>query len=143
MVKYIKWQIIFCFLFTGCDYVKFAQGVRNDFILSFKKHKQYIVSLPLNGEIIEKNKCIDCNINKFRIKIKLINFNIDTVNIGFRSYEPFYTMEDQSIILSVNKQIYDQIEVNTEIFKKANSNYLIINKLAYRILSDDENKWIY
>lgn len=134
--------MVFCILLSGCDYIKFAKGVKSESELKFKQHKLYFKSIPIVGEVLEKNICTDCNYNKYRIKIKLSNFIADTVNISFRSYEPFYVMEGQSITLSVNKQIYDEIEENAEIIKKSNSNYLIIKNNSYRILSEIENKWL-
>ncbi len=139
---YIKGVLVFCILLSGCDYIKFAKGVKNESDIKFKQHKLYIKSIPILGEVLEKNVCTDCNYNRYRIKIKLSNFNADTVNISFRSYEPFYVINDQSITLSISKQIYDEIEVNAEITKKSNSNYIKFKNNSYRILSENENKWL-
>jgi hypothetical protein len=89
---YLKGILVFCILLSGCDYIKFGKGVKNESDLKFKQHKLYFKSIPIVGEVLEKNICTDCNYNKYRIKIKLSNFIADTVNISFRSYEPFYVM---------------------------------------------------
>lgn len=138
---FLKVLMFFCFLLIGCDYIKNATGVSNDSAYNFKSHKQYLVSLPLIGEVIEKNICINCKYNKYRIKVKLNNFISDSINIGFRSYEPFYSIEENKISLSVNEEIYFAVKLNAECIKKSNSKYLIANEQSFKILSDDEKKW--
>ena len=68
---FLKVLIFFCFLLIGCDYIKNATGVSNYSAYNFKSHKQYLVSLPLIGEVIEKNICINCKYNKYLIVLIL------------------------------------------------------------------------
>jgi hypothetical protein len=137
----LKVIMLFISVFLGCEHIKFAKGVKDESSQRFKQHKLFLTSFAFIGEVIEKKYCEECNYNKYVIKIRLSNANLDTVNIGFRSYEPYYKMENETISISVNKKTYDNIDINTKSVKVANSKNITINSKTFIILSEQENMW--
>ena len=131
------------FIFFGCYKSEYAKGVKNDTERIFIQKKQFFMTFAFNGIINQKLYCDNCKFNKFQIVIKPYILDKALLNISNSSFEPYYNFSFQdSLIISVNKSLFDFLNVHDTINKYSNSAYGITKDSTFLLLNLKENSWI-
>jgi hypothetical protein len=138
---YLKILVIVVLFLQGCEYLEFSKGVSAESIQRFESHKKFVNAICFEGVIASKDSCLSNNWNQFRLNINTIDFNADTVNIGYRTFEPFYAMQGHRISISVNRYVFDSAIVGSKCSKVAKSNVLMLINQPFVILSYKEGEW--
>jgi hypothetical protein len=129
-------------MLSSCNYSKYSNGIKEETKKSFKEHKNYIYNLFFKGEIIKKEKCEKCQINKYSISLKLIRLN-EKPSIGNTQYPPYYSFECDSILnITVSPNIFNQVEENEVVVKESHSSYLKIENNLILYLDSEEYQWL-
>jgi len=118
-------------------------GVTKEIQNNILSHKKFIRESSFEGKIGDKVYCNRCNFNRYQIKIKIEAMQPDEIGISYLSFQPYYAMASKNeITLSVNKELYEAIEIGQDVVKKMNSNSLSVKKKDYRLLSEKKYEWI-
>lgn len=137
-----------CISFSwGCDIVKFGKGVQKDTARIIKNNKSFIKELSFEGVIKEKLICPKCEEYKYEVLLNIKNYTPQST-ISNNDFLPYYRFKnDSSLLISVNKKIYDFAEINNKINKTANSDNLIILKSNVKTelnwLSREDSSWLF
>lgn len=142
-MKYIYVIVIISIIASSCNGKKYnyAEAVKKDTERIFKDKKSFLQSLSFTGKINKKEKCENCNINKFTlfIEIEEIGQNITFQN---EQYPPYYSFNDKLLSLTVTLQVFEKLREGDLITKKPNSRYLEFNDKRLEILHDKELIWL-
>ena len=87
--------IIVTILFSLCNNNKFAEGVLKESQGRFDRNKKFIYELSFKGKIFEKKICRECEINKYSLKIGLIELSEKPI-ISNVQFNPYYFFENDS-----------------------------------------------
>ncbi len=128
---------IILFLLSSCTCKSVQQGLTN----SYKLHRQFFKEVAFKGTIDESEFCGKCAVNKYRLIIKL-NLVEPGIDIGNQSFQPYYRVNNNHLIISVTQKTFEDVKEGMEIKKKRNSDFLIIENSEYRILNNDSTVWL-
>lgn len=137
--------VIKLFLFNSLFFIScnVQNGVQESTKKNILTHKEFMRSLSFNGLVKEKKYCESCNYNKYQITLSLDSISIESVPIGFLSFQPYYFFSsNKEITVSILKGFYDDIEVNKYVSKIGNTDYLVFKNTTYRILNESRYKWM-
>lgn len=131
-------QIIFSLV--GCNY---GSNVKIATEENFLKKKQFFRQTMLKGIILNKNFCDYCEINRFRINIKLDSLSCQLFSFQYYSFQPYYFFENGKgeLQISVTKEIFNVISVGNIIEKKMNSDSVQIGDNYLKLISEQKYKW--
>lgn len=137
---------ILCTIFTiiACNGTlkKYSRAIINDTKKIFTKHKEYIYETEFLGDIIDKNECRSCNINKYTLTIRLKKI-INCPIFSMKQYPPYYTFITDSILsISVSKVIFDASDITKSISKKSKSLSIVLERNELQYLSDKKHEWL-
>lgn|GEM_PF-5350632 len=131
---------IFLILVNNCDFVNEVQGDTQKNILL---HKQFINEISFKGMVIEKIYCNKCNFNKYQLKIQSNDIDNDKIKIGNLSFPPYYwILKENKILLSVNKELFEETKKNSQLVKLKNSSYISIDNRDFLLLNQKKYLWI-
>ena len=126
--------------FYSCSY---ASDVEKNAKKQIVNHKKFIHDLEFAGIIYDMKFCNECNSNRYVIVIKLNQFDDSIINIGYKSFQPYYFFYESNFLnLSLNNSTYNKLKIGLEISKKQYSNLINVDGDEYVILSEIENMWI-
>jgi hypothetical protein len=136
----IKTFFLISILFCSCD---FSKGVKEDVQKNMISHKAFIQSLSFSGQIVEKKFCEKCNVTKYQIIINFKEINPKNITIGNQNFQPYYFFDvNNRLNISVVKDLYESAEKGLAIEKQSNSDHLIVRNQKYKLISNEEYKWL-
>jgi len=137
-------MLILCFWSCShSSYYDYSKGAQTDVQRNFESHKQFIKSFSFKGTLEKKIFCERCDKNKYQFLIALEMKKPDTINLGFRSYPPYYSMsKENELNLSVTKGVYEVISVGEIIMKGGDSDDLRLGDQNYKLLSQKKRLWL-
>lgn len=142
-MKYIL-SLLCCLnlLFASCQVNQYGKGVQEDTKRIFTTNKDYMYRLSLEGVVEKKELCNTCDINKFRIHLRLNQIS-EKPDISKIQYPPYYMFSGDSIlIISVTKNLFDNVNEKDKIIKEMNDLDISVNELKIFYLSKEKNKWL-
>jgi len=127
-------------LFCSCD---FAKGVKEDAQRNMISHKAFIQTLSFSGQIVEKKFCEKCDVTKYQIIINFKEINPKDILFSNQFFQPYYFFDvNNQLNINVVKDLYESAEKGLAIEKQSNSDYLIIRNQKYKLISNEEYKWL-
>jgi hypothetical protein len=130
---------------SSCHLIDFAKGERDDYSKAFKKNKNYMQMVSFRGRLENKSSISKQKEVEYSLKLNLAS--IDSVpNLANRKFFSYFSFEDEkSLVIAVNKKIYDNVVVGDSVIKTSNT-YKILTKNSkietiYNWLSEG-NEWL-
>ena len=132
------------FLFFSIKYIYLVLGVHNQSEQLFKHERERFNELNFEGYIKKKIICNDCYDSKYQISIEISDESkeLKIAHYYLRLPSIFHFDLDGKLNMSVNKKVYDSLQENDLVLKKANSNFLISNEKNLQVLGENNDKLI-
>lgn len=119
-----------------------SNSIQKDTQKRINAHKEFMRSLSFYGQISNKVLCEKCEFNKYQLVIGLTKTTPGEINLGDRSFQPYYFFDTANqIYLSVPKYLYEAAQKGMNIEKQPGSD-LIVNGSVYKFLSDKKYEWL-
>lgn len=132
-----------CLLLSSCEYYNYGKGVQADTKKEFELEKGFFKSLHFIGNISKKLYCERCDLNKYQFIISLKIFEPQNINIGFLSFQPFYSFNNENqLVISVNQSVFENLKVGSFVIKEKDSDFLNCGSRHYKILEENGFQWI-
>jgi hypothetical protein len=132
--------LIIASIFYSCG---LSSGVKKDTQNRILSHKEFIRSLEFSGRASEKIYCQECKYNMYQVVIDIDEINPEISRLSDRSFPPYYFFEsDRRLNISLTKSAFDSVKENIVINKKADSDSLLINGMAFRLLNKGKYEWL-
>lgn len=140
LIKSLFWISI---ILSSCDYFNYAKAVHDDSERILASHKKFFTSLSFNGDISKKIYNGRGQLNKYQLIINLKEKEPKEIELSNLSYQPYYFFYDNNqLIISVTKDLYESIKEGSLIEKKMDSDSLICGRQQYNLLSDKKSRWL-
>ena len=130
------------FIFSSCDYKKYAEGIKKDTQKKFDMSKNFIYRLSFEGQITKKEFCKECECCKYKLKIELSQLSEKPV-LGNIEFSPYYSFENDSLLsITVSKELFEQVKEKDTVFKEKESFNLKVGEQKLFYLNKGKYKWL-
>lgn len=133
--------LLLTLLCSACDYVAYSNDVNAESIKKIQKKKNFIYNIGFEGITSKVNYCEKCEINKYSITIQIKKLS-SKITFSDLDYPPCYYFRDSSLVLAVNKKIFNLVKKGEQIQKLPKSKDIIFSEERIQLLSGKNSEWL-
>jgi hypothetical protein len=140
-MKLLFYIIILAVLTNSCGWNAYFKQQNENQKRYFLMTKNVFKIFDFKGHIVSKRYCKKCDIQNYKYQI-FVKFYSEDKDIRYAAQSHYSIESNDTLWLTVSKQIYLAAAENDSIIKKGNSNNIIINNKELILLSDKYSEWL-